>query len=182
VHGIAQERVPPTSAARPMIARAPASAIFVTGEISPSTLRGRSREGDRAGRHPAVARRVQSPRQREGVAGAVVLLLFLEAARRSLLPSLLSYATGTLLAAACLPLQPPVLAHHPARRPGRRSTSPPHATWCPFLALSTASFIDVAVADLVPTVHRTTGLTRSRRQLLFILAGIVTIALFRFHH
>jgi len=54
--------------------------------------------------------------------------------------------------------------------------------WCPILALSAASFIDVAMADPVPTLHRTTGLTQTLRQLLFILAGIATIALFRFRH
>jgi len=40
----------------------------------------------------------------------------------------------------------------------------------------------LTMADLVPTLHRTTGLTRTLRQLLFILAGIATIALSRFQH
>jgi zinc and cadmium transporter len=49
------------------------------------------------------------------------------------------------------------------------------------LALSAASFIYVAMADLVPTMHQTTGLPQSLRQLLCILLGIATIAFFRFH-
>ena len=61
-------------------------------------------------------------------------------------------------------------------------SAPPRATWCPILALSAASFIYVAMADLVPTLHRTTGLAHSLRQLLFLLAGIATMAFFRFHH
>lgn len=50
------------------------------------------------------------------------------------------------------------------------------------LALSAASFIYIAIADLVPTLHRTTGLAHSLRQVVFLLAGIATIAFFRFHH
>ena len=49
-----------------------------------------------------------------GMTGAAVLLLFPEATRRGLLPSLLSYATGTLLAAAFLGMIPEGLAQAPA--------------------------------------------------------------------
>lgn len=230
-----------------------------------------------------------------GVAGAALLLLFPEPTRRSLLPSLLSYATGTLLGAAFLAMIPKgvaqapalnvsatvlagivgfflmekiviwrhchvaecevhgqagaliligdglhnfvdglviaaafvtsiplgiaasfaVIAHEVPQEVGdfailldsgysrRRAfalnllsslTTLPGALAAYFylatashvvpyiLALSAASFIYVAMADLVPTLHRSTGLTQSLRQVLFILAGIATIALFRFHH
>lgn len=50
------------------------------------------------------------------------------------------------------------------------------------LALSAASFIYIAVADLVPNLHQRIGLRASVRQLPLILAGISTIAFFRFHH
>lgn len=50
------------------------------------------------------------------------------------------------------------------------------------LALSAASFIYIAVADLVPSLHRHTGLKSSLRQVVLLLAGIATIALFRFGH
>jgi zinc and cadmium transporter len=50
------------------------------------------------------------------------------------------------------------------------------------LALSAASFIYVAMADLVPTLHRAAGPAHTLRQLLLMVAGIATIALFRFHH
>jgi len=46
------------------------------------------------------------------------------------------------------------------------------------MALSAASFIYIAVADLVPNLHRHTGLGSSLRQLALMLAGIGTIALF----
>lgn len=50
------------------------------------------------------------------------------------------------------------------------------------LAVSAASFIYIAVADLVPGLHKHIGLKSSLRQLLLILAGIATIAFFRFGH
>jgi zinc and cadmium transporter len=45
------------------------------------------------------------------------------------------------------------------------------------LALSAASFIYIATADLVPELHRQTAPGASLRQLLLLLAGIATIAL-----
>jgi zinc and cadmium transporter len=50
------------------------------------------------------------------------------------------------------------------------------------LAVSAASFIYVAVADLIPGLHRHTTPAASARQLVLLLAGIGTIALFRFGH
>lgn len=50
------------------------------------------------------------------------------------------------------------------------------------LAISAASFIYIAVADLVPGLHRRTGAKAMATQTLLILAGIGTIALFRFGH
>ena len=50
------------------------------------------------------------------------------------------------------------------------------------LALSAASFIYIAVADLVPSLHRQTGLKPAIRQIVLVLAGIGTIAIFRFVH
>ncbi|MDD3761775.1 MAG: ZIP family metal transporter [Nevskiales bacterium] len=51
------------------------------------------------------------------------------------------------------------------------------------LALSAASFIYVAVADLIPHLHRTTRPAASLRQVLLMLAGIATIAVVRrLHH
>lgn len=50
------------------------------------------------------------------------------------------------------------------------------------LAISAASFIYIAVADLVPGLHRHTTLKSSVTQVLLLLAGIATIALFRFAH
>jgi len=49
------------------------------------------------------------------------------------------------------------------------------------LALSAASFIYIATADLIPSLHRQFGLGPSVRQLLLMLAGIGTIVLFHFH-
>lgn len=46
------------------------------------------------------------------------------------------------------------------------------------LALSAASFIYIAIADLVPILHRRTGFTSTLMQLSLILGGIATIALF----
>jgi zinc and cadmium transporter len=48
------------------------------------------------------------------------------------------------------------------------------------LAVSAASFIYIAVADLVPTLHRRSGARAFASQSLLILAGIGTIAFFRF--
>jgi zinc and cadmium transporter len=48
------------------------------------------------------------------IAGAALLLLFPDGTRKSLLPCLLSYATGTLLGAAFLGMIPNALAHTPA--------------------------------------------------------------------
>jgi zinc and cadmium transporter len=50
------------------------------------------------------------------------------------------------------------------------------------LAVSAASFIYIAVADLVPGLHRRTGARAVAGQTLLILAGIGTIAAFRFGH
>ncbi len=46
------------------------------------------------------------------------------------------------------------------------------------LALSAASFIYIAIADLVPNLHRRTGLMQTLVQIFLILGGIATIALF----
>jgi zinc and cadmium transporter len=46
------------------------------------------------------------------------------------------------------------------------------------LALSAASFIYIAMADLVPNLHRYVPLTATRRQVLLMLAGIGTIGFF----
>jgi len=48
------------------------------------------------------------------------------------------------------------------------------------LALSAASFIYIAAADLIPGLHRQTTVAASALQLVLLLAGIGTIALFRF--
>jgi zinc and cadmium transporter len=50
------------------------------------------------------------------------------------------------------------------------------------LAFSAASFIYIAVADLVPGLHRQTGASATLSQVALMLAGIATIALFRFGH
>jgi zinc and cadmium transporter len=50
------------------------------------------------------------------------------------------------------------------------------------LAVSAASFIYIAVADLVPSLHRHTALKSSLSQVVLILAGIATIAFFRLGH
>ncbi|MCW9046668.1 MAG: ZIP family metal transporter [Gammaproteobacteria bacterium] len=47
------------------------------------------------------------------------------------------------------------------------------------LAISAASFIYIAMADLVPGLHRETALKSSLKQLFLILAGIGTIAIFQ---
>jgi zinc and cadmium transporter len=48
------------------------------------------------------------------------------------------------------------------------------------LALSAASFIYIATADLIPNLHRQMTFAASLRQVLLLLAGIATIAFFRF--
>jgi zinc and cadmium transporter len=50
------------------------------------------------------------------------------------------------------------------------------------LSISAASFIYIAIADLVPSLHRQIGLRASVSQLLLMLAGIGTIAFLRFVH
>jgi len=50
------------------------------------------------------------------------------------------------------------------------------------LALSAASFIYIAAADLIPGLHRQVTPAASLRQLVLLLAGIGTMALFRFGH
>ncbi|MDO8990867.1 MAG: ZIP family metal transporter [Sideroxyarcus sp.] len=50
------------------------------------------------------------------------------------------------------------------------------------LALSAASFIYIAAADLIPSLHRKMTVSASLRQVLLLLAGIGTIAFFRFGH
>ncbi len=50
------------------------------------------------------------------------------------------------------------------------------------LGISAASFIYIAVADLMPGLHRQTSLAASARQFVLMLAGIATIAFFRFGH
>lgn len=46
------------------------------------------------------------------------------------------------------------------------------------LALSAASFMYIAMADLLPSLHRYVPLAATRRQLMLMLAGIGTIAFF----
>ncbi len=46
------------------------------------------------------------------------------------------------------------------------------------LAISAASFIYIATADLIPSLHRQTCLLTSIRQIVLLLAGIATIAFF----
>lgn len=50
------------------------------------------------------------------------------------------------------------------------------------LALSAASFIYIAVADLIPNLNREVSLTASLRQLVLLLAGIASIALLNSSH
>ena len=49
-----------------------------------------------------------------------------------------------------------------------------------FLALAAASMIYVAVADLIPGLHKRTALAATLQQVLLITAGIATILLARF--
>lgn len=50
------------------------------------------------------------------------------------------------------------------------------------LAISAASFIYIAIADLVPGLHRRSGVKALFSQTLLLLAGIATISFFRFGH
>jgi zinc and cadmium transporter len=50
------------------------------------------------------------------------------------------------------------------------------------LALSAASFIYIAIADLIPALHRKLGLSVSIMQFILLLAGVATIMFFRLHH
>jgi zinc and cadmium transporter len=47
------------------------------------------------------------------------------------------------------------------------------------LAVSAASFIYIATADLIPGLHRQVTARAAARQLALMLAGIATIAFFR---
>lgn len=53
-----------------------------------------------------------------------------------------------------------------------------HAATPYILAFSAASFIYIAIADLIPGLHRQVTLTAALRQLVLLLAGIGTIAFF----
>ncbi|WP_219908596.1 hypothetical protein [Nitrosomonas aestuarii] len=53
-----------------------------------------------------------------------------------------------------------------------------HAATPYILALSAASFIYIAIADLIPGLHRQVTLADALKQLLLLLAGIGTIAFF----
>ena len=55
-----------------------------------------------------------------------------------------------------------------------------HAAVPYILALSAASFIYIAAADLIPGLHRQAAVAASLHQLALLLAGIGTIALFHF--
>jgi zinc and cadmium transporter len=50
------------------------------------------------------------------------------------------------------------------------------------LAISASSFIYIAIADLVPTLHRQVGLLPGARQIILLLVGIFTIFLFQLSH
>ena len=50
------------------------------------------------------------------------------------------------------------------------------------LALSAASFIYIAMADLIPELHRRFGIKTTVRQFLLFISGIGTILIFRMHH
>ena len=53
-----------------------------------------------------------------------------------------------------------------------------HAAVPYILAMSAASFIYIAAADLIPSLHRQVSLEASFRQLMLLLTGIITIAFF----
>ncbi len=49
-------------------------------------------------------------------------------------------------------------------------------TWLPyFLALAASSFIYIAVADLIPTLHKKTGFKAALQQIALIVAGVLLI-------
>ena len=50
------------------------------------------------------------------------------------------------------------------------------------LALSAASFIYIATADLVPNLHRKIKLSDSVIQVVLLLAGVMTIAFLKLAH
>jgi zinc and cadmium transporter len=50
------------------------------------------------------------------------------------------------------------------------------------LALSAASFIYIAMADLIPELHKRYGIRTTARQFLLFISGIGTILIFRMHH
>jgi zinc and cadmium transporter len=50
------------------------------------------------------------------------------------------------------------------------------------LALSAASFIYIALADLIPTLHKRAGSTAAAAQFALLLAGVATIALLQGRH
>jgi zinc and cadmium transporter len=50
------------------------------------------------------------------------------------------------------------------------------------LSLSAASFIYIAMADLIPALHQKISIRDSARQFLLLLSGLGTILFFRFHH
>jgi zinc and cadmium transporter len=50
------------------------------------------------------------------------------------------------------------------------------------LALSAASFLYIAMSDLIPTLHRKIGIKANIAQFILMLAGIGTIALLRLQH
>jgi len=45
-----------------------------------------------------------------------------------------------------------------------------------FLALASSSFIYIAVADLIPSLHKKTDIKTSLHQILLILAGVLVIS------
>ena len=129
------------------------------------------------------------------VGGAALLLRFPEEARETLLPCLLSYAAGTLLGAAFLGIFPAGLQHASALSISATVLAGMvlffvleklvlwrhcHAAECE--EHGAASFIYIATADLVPSLHRQVTLAASLRQLALLLAGIGTIAFFHFAH
>lgn len=57
-----------------------------------------------------------------------------------------------------------------------------HGTAPYILALSAASFIYIATADLIPGLHRQITPASTLRQLALLIAGIGTIALFHLRH
>jgi zinc and cadmium transporter len=46
-----------------------------------------------------------------------------------------------------------------------------------FLALAASSFIYIAVADLIPSLHRKTDMKASLQQIALILAGVLLVCL-----